>query len=313
MRKALVVLAALVGLSVTLLPPTTAGAAKPNKPTTTTTSSTTTTTTSTSTTTTTTTSTTTTTVPSAPTAAELEQNGPYAFASVAVTDAQTPGFGAATIYYPTTTGTFGGIAISPGFTGTQSSVSWYGPRLASHGFVVITINTNSPYDQPPARATQLLAALDYLTGASAARDKVDAGRLAVMGHSMGGGGAIEATNTRRSIKASIPLTPWDTTKEWPGVQTPTLVIGAESDTVAPVATHAIPLYEGLTGAAEKAYLELDNASHDAPTGSNARISRFSIAWLKRFVDGNTAYDVFLCPPPVAGSGGISQYRSTCPH
>ena len=299
MRKALVVLAAIFGLSVALLPPTGAGAAKPTKPTTTTT--------------TTATSTTTTTVAGGPTVADLERNGPHPYTSFTVADGATPGFGAATIYHPTTTGTFGGIAISPGFTGTQSSVSWYGPRLASHGFVVITIDTNSRYDYPPARATQLLAALDYLTGTSAARDKVDAGRLAVMGHSMGGGGSIEATNTRRTLKASIPLTPWHTTKSWPGVQTPTLVIGAESDTVAPVSSHAIPLYEGLTGASEKAYLELDNASHSVPTSPNALISRFSIAWLKRFVDGDTAYDVFLCPPPAAGTTGISQYRSTCPH
>ena len=299
MRRALVVLAAIFGLTVALLPPSGAGAAKPVKPTTTTTVA--------------TSSTTTTTTAGGPTAADLERNGPHPYASFAVADASTPGFGAATIYHPTTTGTFGGIAISPGFTGTQSSVSWYGPRLASHGFVVITIDTSSRYDYPPARATQLLAALDYLTGSSAARDKVDAGRLAVMGHSMGGGGAIEASNTRRTLKASIPLTPWHTTKSWPGVQTPTLVIGAESDGTAPVSTHAIPLYEGLTGAAERAYLELDNASHSVPTSANALISRFSVAWLKRFVDGNTAYDAFLCPPPPAGTTGISQYRSTCPH
>src|SRR5687768_11534139 len=66
--------------------------------------------------------------------------GPYAFTSVTVSDANTPGFGAATIYYPTTTadGTFGAVAISPGYVSTQSSISWFGPRLSSHGFVVIT-------------------------------------------------------------------------------------------------------------------------------------------------------------------------------
>ena len=69
-----------------------------------------------------------------------------------------PGFGGGTIYYPTTTadGTFGAIAISPGYTGTQSSIAWYGPRLASYGFVVITIDTRSTLDSPASRGTQLL-------------------------------------------------------------------------------------------------------------------------------------------------------------
>lgn len=245
------------------------------------------------------------------TAESLERNGPYAFASYTVTDAQTPGFGAATIYHPTATGTYGGVSISPGFTEKQSAVSWFGPRLSSHGFVVITFDTNSGLDYPDKRATQLLAALDYLTGESAVRDKVDPARLAVMGHSMGGGGAIEATSRRTSLKASVPLTPWHGTKDWPGVVTPSGIIGAQDDTVAPVATHAIPLYEGLTNAREKAYMELAGASHSVTNSDNPLTSRFTVAWLKRFVNDDTAYDQFLCPPPV--DSRISQYRSTCPH
>lgn len=81
-----------------------------------------------------------------PTVASLQAtSGPYAVSQTTVADANTPGFGAATIYYPTTTaeGAFGGVAISPGFTETQSAISWLGPRFASRGFVVITFNTNS--------------------------------------------------------------------------------------------------------------------------------------------------------------------------
>lgn len=302
---------ALVLLLLTLLAGAPASAAKPPKSTTTTTS-------------TTTTSTTTTTAPSAnpyqrgpePTAAALEKNGPYAYATFQVADSATPGFGAATIYYPTTTvdGTFGGVAVSPGFTEKQSAVSWLGPRLSSHGFVVITFDTNSSMDYPDQRATQLLAALDYLVGSSSVRDRVDGSRLAVMGHSMGGGGAIEASSRRTTLKASVPLTPWHGTKNWPGVVTPTGIIGAQNDTVAPVGTHAVPLYEGLTKAREKAYLELAGAGHSVTNSDNPLTSRFSLSWLKRFVDDDTRYDQFLCPPPsTGGSTGISQYRATCPH
>ncbi|MCW2984062.1 MAG: alpha/beta hydrolase, partial [Conexibacter sp.] len=62
-----------------------------------------------------------------PTVAALQaSSGSYAVSQITVTDANTPGFGAATIYYPTTTaeGTFGGVAIAPGFTETQSAISW---------------------------------------------------------------------------------------------------------------------------------------------------------------------------------------------
>lgn len=250
-----------------------------------------------------------------PTAAALQTTGPYATASISVSNSATPGFGAAHIYYPTSTaeGTFGGIAISPGFTAPESSISWYGPRLASHGFVVITFGTNSIFDQPAARGTQLLAALDYLTNTSSVRTRVDRTRLAVMGHSMGGGGTLAAAKTRTSLQAAVPLTPWHTDKTWPEIVTPTLIIGAENDSIASVGSHAEPFYNSMTNAVDKAYLELNGASHGAPTSTNATISLYGISWLKRFVDNDTRYDQFLCPPPAAPSSTIQEYRNTCPH
>jgi pimeloyl-ACP methyl ester carboxylesterase len=250
-----------------------------------------------------------------PTAAALQANGPFAYASYTVADASTPGFGAATIYYPTDTsqGTFGGVAISPGYTETQSAISWFGPRLSSHGFVVITFNTNSPYDQPASRGDQLLAALDYLTGSSSVRDRVDGSRLAVMGHSMGGGGSLEAAKKRTALQAAIPLTPWHTDKTWPEVVSPSLVIGAERDTIAPVADHAEPFYESQPATLQKAYAELNEAGHSATNSDNAPTSRLSVAWLKRFVDNDTRYADLLCPAPTTPSAEFEEYRSTCPY
>jgi len=89
-----------------------------------------------------------------PTNAGLEaSSGPFSVATTAVSDLSTSGFGAADIYYPTDTsqGTFGGVAVAPGFTATRSSLAWLARRVASHGFVVININTNSVYDQPASR------------------------------------------------------------------------------------------------------------------------------------------------------------------
>ncbi|MGW6744916.1 bis(hydroxyethyl) terephthalate hydrolase [Streptomyces sp. NPDC055025] len=251
----------------------------------------------------------------APTAAGVEAPlGPYAVSQIRVARSSVRGFGGGTIYYPTSTadGTFGAVAVSPGFTGTQSSIAWYGPRLASQGFVVLTIDTITVLDQPAGRGRQLLAALDYLTGDSAVRDRVDPGRLGVMGHSMGGGGSLEAAKSRTSLKAAIPLTGWNLDTTWPEVRTPTLVVGADGDTVAPVAGHSEPFYESLPGTLDKAYLELRGAVHRTPITANTTIAKYSVSWLKRFIDNDTRYERFLCPPPAPGPA-IAEYRDTCPH
>lgn len=246
----------------------------------------------------------------APTQASLEAvRGPYATASTTVSALSASGFGGGTIYYPTSTadGTFGAVAISPGYTAAQSSIAWLGPRLASQGFVVFTIDTNSRYDQPSSRADQLAAALDHLTERSTVRSRVDASRLAVMGHSMGGGGTIEAASDDPTLKAAVALTPWHLTKTWSGVRTPTLVVGAQNDSVASVRSHAIPLYTGIPASTPKAYLELRGASHFAPNTSNTTIAATSIAWLKRWVDDDTRYAPFLSPGP-GTSTAVSDWR-----
>ena len=251
----------------------------------------------------------------APTNSSIEASrGPFATASTTVSSLSVTGFGGGTIYYPTSTaeGTFGAIAISPGYTGTQSTISWLGPRIASQGFVVFTIDTNSTLDQPDSRASQLLAALDYLTQRSTVRTRVDATRLGVMGHSMGGGGSMRAAERRPSLQAAIPLTGWHTDKSWGSNRVPTLVVGAENDSVAPVSSHSIPFYTSLPSTLDKAYLELNGASHFAPNSSNTTIAKYSIAWLKRFIDNDTRYEQFLCPAP-GRSTLISDYRDTCPH
>ena len=249
-----------------------------------------------------------------PTRSSIEASrGSYATAQTSVSSL-VAGFGGGTIYYPTSTtdGTFGAVVIAPGYTASSSSMAWLGPRLASQGFVVFTIDTNSRYDQPASRGDQLLAAVDYLTRTSTVASRIDASRIALMGHSMGGGGTLEAVKDRPSIKAAIPLTPWNLDKTWPEVSTPTLVIGAANDTVAPVASHAEPFYTSLPSSLDKAYLELRSASHFAPNTANTTIASYSIAWLKRFVDDDTRYAQFLCPAP-ASSLAIAEYRSTCPY
>ncbi|GAA0392973.1 lipase [Acrocarpospora corrugata] len=247
-------------------------------------------------------------------AALTASRGPFATASTSVSSFSVSGFGGGTIYYPTDTsqGAFGAVAISPGYTATWSSLSWLGPRLASHGFVVIGIETNSIYDQPASRGNQLLAALDYLVEDSSLtiRNRIDPNRLAVAGHSMGGGGTLEAASDRPSLQAAVPIAPWNLDKSWSELRVPTLIVGGESDSIAPVSSHSEPFYNSIS-LTEKSYLELNNASHFFPQSTNTPLARQMVAWLKRFVDDDTRYDQFICPGPSRG-GDIEEYRNTCP-
>jgi alpha-beta hydrolase superfamily lysophospholipase len=238
--------------------------------------------------------------------------GPFATASTTVPES-VAGFGGGVIHYPTDTsqGTFGAVAVAPGFLASSSHYAWLGPRLASQGFVVFLIDTDARRDLPPARGSQLLAALDYLVTSSSVRTRVDAGRLAVAGHSMGGGGTLEAADDRPGLQAAIPLQPWHTVKSWPNVRVPTMIIGAELDTTAPPANHSEPFYTSLTAASDRAYLELNDAEHRVSTSPDVTTARYMISWLKRYVDNDTRYEPFLCPNPGAG-GAIEEYRDTCP-
>ncbi len=249
-----------------------------------------------------------------PTTTSLEApTGPFDVATTVVARDDVSDFGGATVYYPTARdeGTFGAVAISPGYTGDQSGIAWYGPRLASQGFVVITIDTVAPKDYPDRRGDQLLAALDWLTTDSPVRDRVDPDRLAVMGHSMGGGGSLEAATDRPSLRAAVPLTPWDRDTTWPEVTTPTLIVAAQDDDTASPQEHALPFYGSLTNTRERAYLELAGADHLAPARPDTTIAAYVIAWLKLFVDDDVRYAPFLCPGPQVGPT-VSAWQSTCP-
>src|SRR5262245_10783049 len=124
------------------------------------------------------------------------------------------GFGGGTIHYPTTGGPYGVVSLSPGFTESASALQYWGPYLASQGFVVVTINTTSVLITPEQRSVEQLEALDYVIGQSATSGnplsgKVDPNRKAVGGHSMGGGASLISAANDASIDAVLPLAPWN--------------------------------------------------------------------------------------------------------
>ncbi|MEX1033201.1 MAG: alpha/beta hydrolase [Cellvibrionaceae bacterium] len=241
----------------------------------------------------------------APTVEYLSGEGVYQVESYTELP-DVPEYGDATVYYPADKATpFGAVAISPGFTESQNHMSWWGPRLASHGFAVLTFNTNEPRDRPDARAAALMAAVDVLRGensraGSPLHGKLDTDKMAVMGHSMGGGGALLAAHSNSDkIKASIPFTPWQPNADFSGTTAPTLVIAGETDRIAAVADHAWPHYQAIPDSTTKVYLEFTGGNHFIGNTERSNlevhphIGRFAVAWLKLYVDGDRRYHPFV--------------------
>jgi hypothetical protein len=230
--------------------------------------------------------------------------GPYAITSTRV--ARGNGFGGGTISYPNDNlGRLGAMVVVPGFMSPESSIAWYGPRIASHGFVVLTIATNSTGDTVSSRATQQNAALRWLTTSSPVAARTDPTRLAAGGWSMGGGGSLTAAQSNQNIKAIIPMAAWA-----PGSQfryaTPTLLVSCSSDAVAGNASNSNVFYGSLTG--PKAQLTM-SGGHSCPTMTNATIGRQAVAWLKRYLDQDTRYSSFACP--ATAPSGAASWRSAC--
>ncbi len=244
-----------------------------------------------------------------PTEASIAADGPFAVSTQSL--ARGNGFGGGTVYSPNAAGTYGVISFCPGFTATQSSVAVMGRRLATHGFVVVTINTNSILDFPASRATQLQAALNAVAALTTGpvAGKVDGSRRAVTGHSMGGGGALQALRQNASLRAGVGLAPWSTdVRNFSAIQSPVAMVGGSIDEIAPVSTHAGWFYLSINQT-EKLLAVIRNVNHSFQSANpaNQPASKYQVAWMKRWVDGDTRYSPFLVT-----DARLSTFSSTAP-
>lgn len=230
-----------------------------------------------------------------------------------------PEFGAATIYYPANSEEpVGGVAIAPGFTEEQRHISWWGPRLASHGYAVLILDTNERRERPDARADALIAAVTLLRAEGRRQGgplfgRIDPAKMAVMGHSMGGGGALIAANEHSDqIRAAIPFTPWDPETDLTGITVPTLVLAGSDDTIAEVEDHAWRHFGLIPESTPKVYLEVAGGDHyiaDTTRGTDlATMGRYALAWLKLYVDRDERYrDLIYGDLPSADAAKFSRY------
>ncbi|WP_201616095.1 dienelactone hydrolase family protein [Psychrobacter immobilis] len=227
---------------------------------------------------------------------DTRDNGPFSVRTKRVSRQSAKGFGGGTIHYPTNAsgcGLLGAIAVVPGYVSYEAAIKWWGPRLASWGFVVITINTHSIYDDPDSRAAQLNAALDHMITDDTVGSMIDPTRLGAIGWSMGGGGALRLATERSTVRAIMPLAPYHN-KSYGAVKTPTLVITCEHDRIAPNNKYSNAFYKNATG--PKMIVEVNNGSHFCPSYrfNEILLSKPGIAWMQRHINNDTRFDKFLC-------------------
>lgn len=257
--------------------------------------------------------------PNASLVESLSRQGPHQIRAY-ISMPEAPEYGGATIYYPlNANGLLGGVAVAPGFTERQRHINWWGSRLATHGYAVIVLDTNDPRDRPEARALALMAAVRTLRAEGQRQEsplfeKIDNNRMAVMGHSMGGGGALLAANANSNeLSAAIPFTSWQPEGNFSNVTVPTLVIAGAADSIAPVDVHAWPHYQSIAVGTPKAFMEVTEGDHFVANSSASDLhgimGRYGIAWLKLHMDKDERYrNFFTASRQSSDSALLSRYE-----
>lgn len=216
---------------------------------------------------------------------------------------QVEEFSGVSVFYPLTLSfapPIGAIAFVPGFRAAGENYAWWGPMLASFGYAVFILDTNSPTDALGARNQALQAAVDFIRAENGSADspiagKIDDNKIALMGHSMGGGAALRAADELGAdVKAVIPLLPYCCEPGQPfegnlaGQDVPTLIIASAVDEVAPPAEHARMLFDSIADSTSKIYLEFSTGNHMLTTNSGAELDtqgRYAMSFLKYHLDG----------------------------
>lgn len=230
----------------------------------------------------------------------------------------------ATVFYPGAAGVvaaggpFSGLVLGHGFARSRAQHVNNGVFLASHGFIVVTVDFPNPTSPNfSAWAAQISAALDWLETqnadpASRFYQQVAVDRLGVLGHSAGGMAAWVAAGQDSRIKATMPLDPVpgsgaDLEALGAGLVVPSGWTGAPGSSCNSSASYN-QLYP-LVAAGHKAQYIVSNATHcdfEDPSNflctlacggtSDARRQlwrRYTVAWLKYYLDGATGYFHYL--------------------
>lgn len=219
----------------------------------------------------------------------------------------------AQVFYPCTiqdmAGQFDATTVTGGATNTKEDMYWLAEYLTGNGnLVVIAVSASSnlsisSYESAHKAGVGILKSEDNNRN-SPLYNKL--GKIAVMGYSMGGAGALQAAHDLGStIDAAIGLAPWSTSSYLSGISVPTMVIvGSRDTTASPTMVHNT--FEDLPSGLPKAYAEVYGETHFfwVNNRDGAPADEYILAWLKYYLSDDYAYYGTLSDPP----SGIVDYE-----
>jgi dienelactone hydrolase len=253
----------------------------------------------------------------APTRASATGAGPFEVTTLTSGLRDGPDYGTQTLYVPEDAEPpLSAVAIAPGYETPESSIQAWGPFLASHGIVALTIGTNTPTDSAEARASALLDALETIKAEDSRAGSPLAGKLArerlgVMGWSVGGAGTLIAAESTPSLKAAITMAAWSPGEEFSDDEVPTLLFAGSADEVS--GGQAQDFFASLPSTTPKMLYEVRGGPHEIgndPQNANGEIGRYGLSWLEVFLVGDERYRQFLEEVPAQASDFRQNLTST---
>lgn len=235
----------------------------------------------------------------------LDRNGPFRverFTLRAGTD-----HGGGTVYFPADAEPpLSGVVMCPGFTARQSSIAEWGPFFASHGIVLVTMDTRTTSDQVPQRARGLLEMLADLKAENARsgsplQGKLSADRFGLAGWSMGGGGTWIASAGHPELKSAITLAGHHATaggaRVASGSRVPTLMLaGARDSAILGGGNQSQDAFRAIPDSTPKIMYEMASEGHfswGTPRTNGNASGRYVMAFEKVFLEGDTRFRSFL--------------------
>lgn len=182
------------------------------------------------------------------------------------------GYNSSILFYPENKlGKLPVVIVMHGWLGSKEKMSWIAEELAEHGFAAIAIsasNYKNVFTNPKDWVQNYRNAIESVQEenkrvGSPLFDKLDTTKISIVGHSMGGGGALYyADKNEFNLKSVVALAPYSLAIRKPGatITSPTLIIAGGRDMLAlPIMTKA---FYKTNNSNPKDYIFYDKVGHN---------------------------------------------------